>query len=77
MSYLKIIFIVLLLTTVSVEVSTHHGGNPYVTPEDFKGYEAAINACKDSFGKEPIPQKDGGSIPIVPMFESILGLRLF
>ena len=61
--------------TVSVEVSTHHGGNPYVTPEDFKGYEAAINAYKDSFGKEPIPQKDGGSIPIVPMFESILGIK--
>ena len=61
--------------TVSVEVLTHHGGNPYVTPEDFKGYEAAINAYKDSFGKEPIPQKDGGSIPIVPMFESILGIK--
>ena len=61
--------------TVSVEVSTHHGGNPYVTPEDFKGYEAAINAYKDSFGVDPIPQKDGGSIPIVPMFESILGIK--
>ena len=61
--------------TVSVEVSTHHGGNPYVTPEDFKGYESAINAYKDSFGIDPIPQKDGGSIPIVPMFESILGIK--
>ena len=61
--------------TVSVEVSTHHGGNPYVTPEDFKGYESAIKAYKDSFGIDPIPQKDGGSIPIVPMFESILGIK--
>ena len=61
--------------SVKVEVSTHHGGNPYVTPENFKGYVSAINAYKDSFGKDPIPQKDGGSIPIVPMFESILGIK--
>lgn len=61
--------------SVSVEVTTHHGGNPYITPEDFKGYESAINAYKDSFGIDPIPQKDGGSIPIVPMFESILGIK--
>ena len=61
--------------SVSVEVTTHHGGNPYITPEDFKGYESAMNAYKDSFGIDPIPQKDGGSIPIVPMFESILGIK--
>jgi len=61
--------------SVLVEVLTHHGGNPYVTPEDFKGYESAIKAYKDSFGIDPIPQKDGGSIPIVPMFESILGIK--
>lgn len=60
---------------VSVKVTTHHGGNPYVTPEDFKGYISAFNAYKDSFGKDPIPQKDGGSIPIVPMFETILGIK--
>ena len=61
--------------SVSIEVLTHHGGNPYVTPENFKGYKSAINAYRDSFGKDPIPQKDGGSIPIVPMFESILGIK--
>ena len=61
--------------SVSVQVSTHHGGNPYLTPEGFKGYESAIKAYKDSFGIDPIPQKDGGSIPIVPMFESILGIK--
>ena len=61
--------------SVSVKVSTHHGGNPYVTPENFKGYESAIKAYRDSFGIDPVPQKDGGSIPIVPMFESILGIK--
>ena len=61
--------------SVSIEVLPHHGGNPYVTPENFKGYKSAINAYRDSFGKDPIPQKDGGSIPIVPMFESILGIK--
>tara|TARA_Y100000385_G_scaffold58495_1_gene56382 strand:- start:1163 stop:2536 length:1374 start_codon:yes stop_codon:yes gene_type:complete len=61
--------------SVSIDVTTHHGGNPYITPEDFKGYDSAIKAYKDSFGIDPIPQKDGGSIPIVPMFESILGTK--
>ena len=65
----------ILPDSVSVKVSTHHGGNPYVTPDSFKGYESAIKAYKDSFGIDPIPQKDGGSIPIVPMFESILGIK--
>tara|TARA_Y100001935_G_scaffold204801_1_gene173643 strand:- start:1713 stop:3086 length:1374 start_codon:yes stop_codon:yes gene_type:complete len=60
---------------ISIKVLTHHGGNPYVTPENFKGYKSAINAYKHTFGKDPIPQKDGGSIPIVPMFESILGIK--
>ena len=57
------------------EIIKHHGGSPYVTPEDSKGYKCAIKAYKDTFGVEPIPQKDGGSIPIVPMFDEVLGLK--
>ena len=61
--------------SISVEIIKHHGGSPYVTPEDSKGYKCAIEAYKDTFGVEPIPQKDGGSIPIVPMFDEVLGLK--
>jgi len=58
--------------SVSVEVRPHHGGTPYVTPTDSVGYRAASKAYEDSFGKMPIPQRSGGSIPIVSLFEKEL-----
>lgn len=61
--------------SVKVEVRPHHGGTPYVTPTDFSGYQAAHKAMKDAFGKDPIPVRGGGSIPIVALFEEILGLK--
>lgn len=61
--------------SVRVKTTLHHGGEPYVTPVDFKGYQAAAKAMKDTFGKEPIPQRSGGSIPIVALFEKELGLK--
>ena len=62
-------------SSINVEITKHHGGSPYVTPEDSRAYNCAIRAYKDTFGVEPIPQKDGGSIPIVPMFDEVLGLK--
>lgn len=61
--------------SVKVEVITHHGGEPYVTPIDNIGYRAAQKAYASTFGVEPFPQRDGGSIPIVPLFEKILGVK--
>tara|TARA_R100001369_G_scaffold29172_4_gene52742 strand:+ start:233286 stop:234677 length:1392 start_codon:yes stop_codon:yes gene_type:complete len=55
-----------------VKVKPHHGGQAYVTPIDTVEYQAASNAYKESFGKEPIPQRSGGSIPIVSLFEKQL-----
>jgi acetylornithine deacetylase/succinyl-diaminopimelate desuccinylase-like protein len=60
---------------VRVEVTTHHGGQSYVTPIDHPGYRAASAAYQDTFGKAPIPQRSGGSIPIVSLFESELGSK--
>ncbi len=60
---------------VTVKVTAHHGGEPVVTPTDSVAYKAAAEAIKTSFGKEPIPTRGGGSIPIVALFESILGLK--
>lgn len=54
---------------VQVEVKPHHGGKPYVMPIDHIGYQAAEKAYETSFGKLPIPQRSGGSIPIVALFE--------
>ena len=58
--------------SVSVKVTPHHGGQGYVTPIDTIAYKAASNAYKTTFGKTPIPQRSGGSIPIVALFEQEL-----
>ena len=57
---------------VKVLVKPHHGGQGYVTPIDSLGYQAASKAYEASFGKKPIPQRSGGSIPIVSLFEQEL-----
>jgi acetylornithine deacetylase/succinyl-diaminopimelate desuccinylase-like protein len=54
----------------------HHGGEPYMTPIDSVAYRAAAAAIKDGFGKEPIPVRGGGSIPICSLFEKELGLKI-
>ena len=58
--------------SVKVVVKPHHGGQGYVTPTDNIAYQAASKAYETSFGKIPIPQRSGGSIPIVALFEQHL-----
>jgi acetylornithine deacetylase/succinyl-diaminopimelate desuccinylase-like protein len=59
---------------VRVKVTPHHGGEPIVTPTDSVAYRAAELAFEKAFQKQPIPQRGGGSIPIIPMFKRVLGL---
>lgn len=61
---------------VTVKATEHHGGEPYMTPIDSKAYKAAAAAIKESFGKEPIPVRGGGSIPICALFEQELGVKI-
>jgi acetylornithine deacetylase/succinyl-diaminopimelate desuccinylase-like protein len=61
--------------SVKVKVRPHHGGNPVVVPTDTIAYKAASKAMEMSFGKKPIPAREGGSIPIVALFEEVLGLK--
>lgn len=60
---------------VRVKVTPHHGGEAYVTPIDSIGYKAAEKAYNETFGKMPIPQRSGGSIPIVALFEKELNSK--
>ncbi|MGC3948196.1 MAG: dipeptidase [Chryseolinea sp.] len=60
--------------TVKVKVTAHHGGEPAVTSTDSQPFKAAAAAFRDVFGKDPIPTRDGGSIPIVALFKKELGL---
>jgi len=61
--------------SVKVKVKPHHGGHPYVTPIDNIGYQAANKALTETFGVPAIPQRSGGSIPIVALFEKELNSK--
>jgi len=58
--------------SVKVKVTPHHGGDPVVVSTDSDEYRAAEKAMKKTFGKMPIPQRGGGSIPIVALFKKVL-----
>ncbi|MBK9734365.1 MAG: dipeptidase [Saprospiraceae bacterium] len=61
--------------SVKVKVRPHHGGEAAVTPSDTPEYKAAALAMKDTYGKDPIPVRGGGSIPIVALFEKVLKVK--
>ena len=61
--------------SVKVKVTEMHGASPAITPTDSPAYHSAALAMKHTFGKEPVPVRSGGSIPIVASFERILGLK--
>ncbi len=62
--------------SVEVKAALHHGGEPYMTPIDSKGYQAASKAVEATFGKAPIPVRGGGSIPICSILEKELGIKI-
>lgn len=61
--------------SVKVKVTAHHGGYPVVVPTNSVEYKAAEKAMEQAFGKKPLPQRGGGSIPIVAMFDQVLDAR--
>jgi acetylornithine deacetylase/succinyl-diaminopimelate desuccinylase-like protein len=60
--------------TVKITVRNLHGGEPAITPIDSPGVQAAVAALEKGFGKKPLYQREGGSIPIVVQFKQLLGL---
>jgi acetylornithine deacetylase/succinyl-diaminopimelate desuccinylase-like protein len=60
--------------SVDVKVKLHHGGEAAITPIDSPGVKAAVSALQKGFGKKPLYQREGGSIPIVVQFKKLLGL---
>jgi acetylornithine deacetylase/succinyl-diaminopimelate desuccinylase-like protein len=61
--------------SMKASVKALHGGQAYVSPIDTIGYKAASKAIESTFGKKPVPVRSGGSIPIIPQFEEILGIK--
>jgi acetylornithine deacetylase/succinyl-diaminopimelate desuccinylase-like protein len=61
--------------SVKIKVTPHHGGEPSVVPTNSIGYKAAERAMEETWkGTTPIPTREGGSIPIVALFQKELGL---
>jgi acetylornithine deacetylase/succinyl-diaminopimelate desuccinylase-like protein len=60
--------------SVEVKVTRMHGGKPWMTDFDNKYVQAAGRAIEKGFGKEPVFNREGGSIPVVATFSEILGL---
>ncbi len=60
---------------VRVEAKGLHGGEGYVCPTDIPAYKAASKAMEETLGKKPVPYRSGGSIPIVSLFEKVLGVK--
>lgn len=60
--------------SVKVKVTPHHGGEPAVISTTSPAYQAASRAFEEAWGKKPIPTREGGSIPIVALFQKELAL---
>ena len=59
-------------SSVKLRVTRMHGGKPWVTSLDHPALVAGRKALKKGFGKEPVFQREGGSIPVVATFAEIL-----
>ena len=60
--------------TVELNVKRMHGGRPWMTDFDNPFVQAAGRAIELGFGRRPVFNREGGSIPVVATFQEVLGL---
>jgi len=60
--------------TVEITLTRMHGGKPWMTEFDNTYVRAAGRAIERGFGKAPVFNREGGSIPVVSTFQQELGL---
>ena len=60
--------------TVELSVTRMHGGKPWMTEFDNKYVRAAGRAIEAGFGRAPVFNREGGSIPVVSTFQTELGV---
>jgi acetylornithine deacetylase/succinyl-diaminopimelate desuccinylase-like protein len=60
--------------TVELKLTRMHGGKPWMTAFDNKYVRAAGRAIEQGFGKAPVFNREGGSIPVVSTFQEELGV---
>jgi len=60
--------------TVAVKLTRMHGGKPWMAEFDNKYVRAAGRAIEQGFGQQPVFNREGGSIPVVSIFQEELGV---
>ena len=60
--------------TVQLTVTRMHTGKPWMTEFDNTFVKAAGRAIEKGFGRTPVFNREGGSIPVVSTFQDVLGL---
>jgi len=60
--------------TVEVKLTRMHGGKPWMTEFDNPFVQAAGRAIEQGFGRAPVFNREGGSIPVVSTFQQELGI---
>ncbi len=61
--------------TVKVEIIGGHGAPATITDFEIPAMKAAVAAYTETYGKEPVFMREGGSIPVVGQFQEFLGLE--
>lgn len=57
---------------VTVTVTDLHGANPVLVPKDTLAMRAAVQALEETFGVPCRFAREGGSIPVVELFDAVL-----
>ncbi len=65
-------FMTLAPKGVKVKVTPHHGGQGFLCPMSSNVYKAAARAVKEVYGIEPVPNRGGGSIPVLAELQLLL-----
>lgn len=61
--------------TAKLFFKSYHSSNPVVVEGKGRAMQAAVAALKETFGREPLLDREGGSIPVVEVFSRVLGLQ--
>ena len=57
-----------------VEVRDLHGGSGTTIDPENRFFQTAVTAIESTYGKRPVYMREGGSIPIASLFDSILNI---
>lgn len=59
--------------TVRVKISSSQGSRAYVAPLDLPGMRVARQAMEETYGRPAAIVREGGTLPILPLFKEVLG----